>query len=109
MNKNAFGLSENVASMLCYAFGYVSGIVFLLVERDNKTIRFHALQSVVWFGFFQVLTIGFSFLFGRYNLFNSIINTATFISWVYLLISAYKGRIAKLPFVGEAAWNQMNK
>ena len=45
---SAAGLSENVASALCYVFGLVSGIIFLVLApyNQNKTIRFHAFQSI---------------------------------------------------------------
>ena len=49
MEKATFGLDENVASAACYVLGWLTGIIFLLVEKDNKTVRFHAMQSVLTF------------------------------------------------------------
>ena len=45
----ALGVSENVASLLTYVLGWITGIVFLLVEKENKTVRFHAWQSIAVF------------------------------------------------------------
>jgi len=45
VQKAGGGLSENVASSLCYLFGYITGVVFFVAYPSNKTIRFHALQS----------------------------------------------------------------
>ena len=46
--KIAFGLDEKTASTLCYVIGWVSGLVFLLAEKDNKNVRFHAMQSLMF-------------------------------------------------------------
>lgn len=49
MVKATFGLDENVASAACYVLGWLTGIIFFLMEKDNKTVRFHAMQSVLTF------------------------------------------------------------
>jgi uncharacterized membrane protein len=43
MAKTSTGLEENVAGLLCYLFGWVSGLVFLLLETENRFVRFHAI------------------------------------------------------------------
>jgi hypothetical protein len=48
------GLEPNTAGLLCYLGGWISGIIFLVIEQENKFVRFHALQSIVTFG---VLTV----------------------------------------------------
>ena len=50
MNKTVGGLDENVGGALTYAFGWITGAVFLLLEPTNKFVRFHAWQSVIVFG-----------------------------------------------------------
>src|SRR3989344_5088329 len=50
----AFGLPQNTAGALAYVLGWLTGLVFVLVEKDNRYVRFHAMQSVM---FFAVLTI----------------------------------------------------
>src|SRR5690625_1478809 len=45
--KTASGLDENVAGLLCYLLGFVTGIVFLLMENENRFIRYHAIQSII--------------------------------------------------------------
>ena len=49
MVKATFGLEENVASAACYLLTWVTGIIFFLMEKDNKTVRFHAMQSILTF------------------------------------------------------------
>ncbi len=56
---SAPGLTENVASALCYALGWITGIVFLVLApyNQNRTVRFHAWQSIFFFGAATILSI----------------------------------------------------
>ena len=56
-SKTVTGLPENTEAALTYLFGWVTGLIFLLVEKDNKKIRFHAMQSVVTFGGFTLISM----------------------------------------------------
>ena len=47
--KTALGIEENIEALLCYVLGFVTGIVFLIVEKENQFVRFHALQSIATF------------------------------------------------------------
>ena len=60
MNKSVFGLSENAAAVFAYLFAFVSGIVVLIMEKENKVVRFAALQSTVFFltGFLILSILG---------------------------------------------------
>ena len=51
MVKTSTGLEDNIAGLLCYVAGWVSGLIFLLIETENKFVRFHAVQSIIVFGF----------------------------------------------------------
>jgi len=46
-SKTALGIDENIEGLLCYVLGFITGILFLVLEKDNKFIRFHAMQSIV--------------------------------------------------------------
>lgn len=108
--KSVFGLEENIASFLCYLAVFVSGLIIFLLEKENKTVRFHALQSVIAFGFLAVLNIVVSqipFFLGW--MLSSIINLVYFVLWVVLMYKAYNGEQYKLPFVGDIAEKQVNK
>ena len=61
-NKTSSGLNENVAGLLCYVAWWVSGIVFLIIEKDSKFVRFHAVQSIAAFGAVTVVEIILSFI-----------------------------------------------
>ncbi|MBI2851626.1 MAG: hypothetical protein HYX84_00770 [Chloroflexi bacterium] len=47
--KTSTGLDENIAGLLCYVGWWVSGVVFMIIEPDNRFIRFHAIQSIIVF------------------------------------------------------------
>jgi len=113
--KTVFDLDEKVAGLLCYALLFVSGIFFFVSERENKFVRFHALQSTVWFlavfavwfvlGVFGMLPIiGHLFFFLQ-----GIVWVFGFVSWIYLMYMAYKGAEFKIPILGDTVWNQVNK
>jgi len=110
MNKSIFGLSENVASLLAYAFGFVSGFVVLIMERENKTVRFHALQSTLWFLLTFILFGVINFLFGwipswvpLIGWVPQLVSLVITISWLFLMITALAGKIFKIPLVGDVA------
>ena len=46
--KSSTGLDENVAALLSYIFGWISGLILFLVEKDSKLVRFHAMQSILF-------------------------------------------------------------
>ena len=54
MDKSSTGLDENIAGLLCYVLGWISGLVFLLLERDSNFVKFHAVQSIIVFGVVSV-------------------------------------------------------
>ena len=60
-NKNlgttSTGIQPNVAALLSYLLGWVTGLIFFLIEKDNKFVRFHAMQSIIVFGALTVFNI----------------------------------------------------
>src|SRR4026207_107739 len=45
--KSSTGLDENLAALLSYVFGWISGLIFFLIEKDSRLVRFHAMQSIL--------------------------------------------------------------
>ena len=45
--KSSTGLDENIAALLSYVFGWLSGLIFFLIEKDSRLVRFHAMQSIL--------------------------------------------------------------
>ena len=114
-NFEAAGLTDNVASALCYLFGFITGIIFLLVGpyNRNRTIRFHAFQSIFTFAALVVIEIVLDIaLFSALHLwilggaFFTLFRVLCLVLWIYLMYNAYNGRKLKLPFVGDLAEKQ---
>ena len=109
MEKTSSGLQENIAGALCYLFGWVTGLIFFLVEPKNKFVRFHAVQSI---GLTVVLMVVYIILFiipviGW--IISALLGLATFFLWLFLMYKAYQGQMYKLPIIGKIAEEQANK
>ncbi len=107
-NKNTvLGVKENIEAVLCYALGWITGLVFLLLEQKNEFVRFHAMQSLATFlGLFIVsLVLGFIPFLGI--LINLLIWPLSVVLWIVLMVKAYKGERYKLPVVGDFVEKQL--
>ncbi len=102
MSKTSTGLEKHVASGLCYVFGWLSGLVFLLVEKENKEVRFHAMQSIIVFGGFNVLNIALSISLVGIPLI-PILGVVALVLWVLLMVKGFQGEQYKLPIAGDLA------
>ena len=110
------GMSENVAGALCYLFGLITGIIFLVIApyNQNKFVRFHAFQSIfghlaiiiIWVayaiisGILAFVTHGFGFFL--FPLFGFLV----FVLWLYMMYTAYNNKKVKLPIIGDLAERQ---
>ena len=103
MEKTTSGLQENVAGLLCYALFWVSGLIFYLIETDNKFVRFHAMQSMIVFGFLIIAGIVFSWIPWFELIIGPLIGLFVFALWIVLMVKAYQGIMYKLPVVGDLA------
>ncbi len=99
MEKTSTGLQENIAGLLCYVLGWITGIIFLIIEKDNKTVRFHAWQSIFVFGALTIL--------GLIPVINWVIGIIGLILWILLMYKAYKGVKYKIPWAGNMAEKQV--
>jgi len=97
------GLSPNIAGLLCYVGGWISGIILLVLEQRNKFVRFHAVQSIVTFGILTVAGIILGLIPVVGGAFSLIIGIIGFIVWIVMIIKASSGEWYKLPWVGDVA------
>ncbi len=97
------GLQPNIAGLLCYVGGWISGIIFLILEQKNSWVRFHAVQSIVVFGSLTIIgfTLGWIPFVG--GAFSWVISVTGFILWIILMVKAYSGERYKLPLAGDVA------
>ena len=103
MEKTSMGLDENVAGLLCYVLGWITGLVFFLIEPNNKFVRFHAIQSMVVFGALTILGIIFGFIPVIGGFISWVIYILGIVLWIILMVKAYQGTRYKLPLSGEFA------
>lgn len=100
----ASGLDQNVAATLAYIVGWVSGIVFLFVEPENKFVRFHAIQSIIVFGTLSLSwMIALSVPFLGWAVAFLVIPPVSAFLWLFLMYKAYQGERYKVPFAGDMA------
>ncbi len=97
------GLEPNIAGLLCYLGGWITGIIFLVIEQKNKVVRFHALQSIVIFGALTVASALLSWIPFVGGFFSAVIGILAFILWILLMVKAYQGELYKVPVAGHMA------
>ena len=97
------GLEPNIAGLLCYLGIWISGIVFLVIEQENKFVRFHALQSIITFGALTVAGALLSWIPYVGGFLGAIIGILAFILWIVLMVKAHQGELYKLPVAGQVA------
>jgi uncharacterized membrane protein len=113
------GMTDNMAAALCYLFGFITGILFLVLApyNQNREIRFHAFQSIflniAWVALWIVVTIilipfrliPFLGLFIAIVL-QTVLGLGGFICWLYMMFKTYNGEKIVLPVIGPMADKQ---
>jgi uncharacterized membrane protein len=113
------GMEENVASALCYLVGWVTGVLFLVLEpyKNNRTVRFHAFQSI----FFNIAIIPLYIVVGIFSfilhyipvigpllimVIYMVLGLGLFGMWIFLMYKAYNKEKFVIPFIGPLAEKQ---
>jgi uncharacterized membrane protein len=109
------GIQENIAGLLCYLFGWISGLIFLLIDK-RPFVRFHGAQAIamniaffaIWLAFWIVtlllglITAMMKFPVGFLSIFlYPVVMIAFFIAWIYCMYKAYQHEKFKLPIIGN--------
>lgn len=108
------GLAPNLASLLCYFCPPITGIIFMIIEKENKDILFHSWQStlfgIVSFVFMVGLKIVAAFMGYIWSVLGFLVGLtswvilmAIFIAWIVCLIKSYQGERWKIPVIGDFA------
>ncbi len=105
-NKTSSGMQQNVAGLLCYLVWWVTGIIFLVIEKENKFVRFHAWQSIFTFAAITIIQIILSFIPIVGWIIAIIVWILSVVLWAVCMINAYQGKLFKLPIVGPIAEKQ---
>lgn len=104
--NNSSGLDPKVAGLLCWLFAPISSVIFLVVEKNDKSVKFHAWESLVTWGVLLVVYILITVV---------TLGCGSIFAWVIFLlmivgaVKAYQGEMWKLPVVGDWAEKQASK
>src|SRR5205814_9164853 len=101
---------------LCYLGFWLAGLLFLIFGHQKRLVRFHAMQSLLFFGGYTILMIflinvidAHLFFIKDFAIFAlAMINIIMFVGWLVGMISAFQGKYTKLPIVGEIAERYVN-
>jgi uncharacterized membrane protein len=119
------GLKPNVAGLLCYVGIWVTGIIFLIIEKKNTLVRFHAMQSLVSFGILNIIiniadaVRGWAawtdwrwFFYPQWIIANIVFGVfvaITFVLWIVLMYQTHEGHLVKVPLFGDLALELLAK
>ena len=101
--------NENLMAAASYLLGFITGIIFLLVEKQSKFVRFHAMQSTILFGGIFVANIALGFVPILGWMVGLMLSLVAFILWIILMWKAFQGEMYKVPYVGDLAQKQLAK
>ena len=104
------GLAENIAGMLCYAVGWITGIIFLLIDK-RPFVKFHAAQSIVVFGALTIIRIGLGVImstgglvgYGLWGVISLFLGVIGLVLWILLMIKAYQHQLYRVPIAAPIA------
>jgi len=100
--RTSMGMRAPAAGWLSYLGGWVTGLIFLLLKRENRFVRFHAMQSLIFFGAMSMVTTVFSHI-PLLGFIGAGLGFVSFICWIVLIVKAARGRYYKLPIIGDYA------
>ncbi|HZU66210.1 MAG TPA: DUF4870 domain-containing protein [Ktedonobacteraceae bacterium] len=116
----SMGMEANIAAGLSYIVGWITGLIFFLMEKQNRFVRFHAMQSILFSAaltaFYILLNIvsfalaiaSIPFLGLLLSVVGFIVAIGTLIVWIFLVINAFQGKYFKLPVLGNYAERYAN-
>jgi uncharacterized membrane protein len=101
--------NENLMGAAAYLLGFVTGIILLLVEKQSKFVRFHAMQSTILYGGIFIVNIALGFIPIIGWLVGLILSLVAFILWIMCMWKAFQGEMYKVPYIGDIAEQQLAK
>lgn len=108
-SKSSTGLESNIAGLLSYLVGWVTGLIFFLIEKEDQSVRFHAMQSIIFFGVVTVIQIVLGILgiipvIGLiFDIIGYIVWLLAVVMWIVFMVKAYQGERFKFPVTGDLA------
>ena len=106
LGKTSSGLQPNMAGLLAYVLGLISGLILFLTEKDNKFVRFHAMQSICLSVGLLVVSVVLSLMPVIGVVLAILLRWIGVVLWIVCMIKAYQGEWLRLPIVGDIAAKQ---
>ncbi len=114
---STMGMAQNTAAGLSYLGVWITGLIFFFMEKQNRFVRFHAMQSILFFGGLSILVFILNIIAGSGIAFLSLaaacvaglLGLAMFIGWIVLMIQGFQGKYFKLPIIGDYAERYANR
>nr|WP_321496381.1 DUF4870 domain-containing protein [uncultured Methanolobus sp.] len=103
MSETKLGVSENIAGVIAYILGFITGILLLIIEKENSFVRFHAAQSTVLSGILFILGIILGFIPIIGWLIALFLPFVAIILWLFLIYMAFSGKMYRLPVLADFA------
>lgn len=100
---SSLGLEPTIGGALCYLLGFVSAIAFLILERNDAEVRFHAFQSLATFGGLFVISVAAGVIPFVGWIVSLLVAPVSIILWLVLMVKALQGERLELPVVGDWA------
>lgn len=106
--RSSTGLEANIAAALAYVAGFITGILMLVIEKESRFVRFHAMQSTVVFVAVLIISVVINSIpiLGAF-LYAFLLFPAVVIIWLVLMFKAYNRETFKLPIAGDFAEKQI--
>lgn len=111
-------MASNVAGLLTYLAGFITGIIFLVIEpyKNDRFVRFHAFQSIFFSIAYLVISAAWGIIFGSlflagamWHMFSfswAVFRLGFFVLWLFLMFKAYNNERFMLPVIGDLAARQ---
>lgn len=114
---SSMNMDAKTAAGLSYVLGWVTGLIFFFLEKRNRFVRFHAMQSIIFFGGLSILGIifryawlAFPFPLGTtFFCLSSLVGIVGLVGWIILVINGFQGKYFKLPVIGDYAERYANQ
>lgn len=106
-SKGKSGLEGNLAGALCYLAWAITGVIFLIIEKENRFVRFHAFQSIITSIALFIITIILGVIPVIGWIISLLLTPVILLLWLFMMWKAYQGERFKLPFIGDFVEKQV--
>jgi uncharacterized membrane protein len=108
------GVDPRLSALLCYTAWWISGLIFLIIEQQHRTVRFHAAQSLVLFGglsivigLLSLMSVGMLIVSGgAFQAARALVYFVWIVAvgiWLVLMYRTYQGQTWRVPLAGTLA------